>query len=247
MPVLIALTAVIQAFFIYHVYRSGRPYWWAFIILSFPVIGCVAYYMLEIFPGSREHRSARRAALEIARAFNPSVELQRRLEELATCPSVANRIAAAEEFMRCGIFNEAVRLYAEAIDGPHADDPSLLLGLARAHVNNGTLREAQEALGRLKALDSRYRPEEARLLFARTLEGLGDNQQALAEYENLVPVYVGLEARCRYAMLLKQLGFTTQATHVFQEVLEYARRFRINLDTERPWIDAARRHVALEV
>ncbi len=124
--------------------------------------------------------------------------------------------------------------------------PSLLLGLARAHVNNATFREAQDTLGRLKALDPRYRPEEARLLFARTLEGLGDNQQALAEYENLVPVYVGLEARCRYAMLLKQLGFTTQATHVFQEVLEYARRFRINLDTERPWIDAARRHVAIE-
>ena len=173
MPVLIALTAVIQAFFIYHVYRSGRPYWWAFIILSFPVIGCVAYYMLEIFPGSREHRSARRAAMELARAFNPSAELKRRLEELATCPSVANRIAAAEEFMRCGIFNEAVRLYAEAIDGPHADDPSLLLGLARAHVNNGTFREAQEALARLKALDARYRPEEARLLYRAHAPGAG--------------------------------------------------------------------------
>jgi hypothetical protein len=184
--------------------------------------------------------------MELARAFNPSAELKRRLEELATCPSVANRIAAAEEFMRCGIFNESVRLYAEAIEGPHADDPSLLLGLARAHVNNGTFREAQETLARLKSLDARYRPEEARLLFARTLEGVGDNQQALAEYEDLVPVYVGLEARCRYGMLLKQLGFTTQATHVFREVLEYARRFRINLDTERPWIDAARRHVAVE-
>jgi hypothetical protein len=246
MPVLLALTAVIQAFFIYHVYRSRRPYWWALIILSFPVIGCVAYYMLEIFPGSREHRSARRAAMELARAFNPSGELKRRLEALATCPSVANRIAAAEEFMRCGIFNEAVRLYEEAIDGPHVDDPSLLLGLAQAHVNNGTFGEAQRVLERLKTLDARYRPEEARLLYARTLEGLGEAQQALAEYEDLVPVYVGLEARCRYGMLLKQLGFTAQATHVFQEVLEYARRFRINLDSERPWIDAARRHVAVE-
>jgi hypothetical protein len=246
MPVLLALTAVIQAFFIYHVYRSRRPYWWALIILSFPVIGCVAYYMLEIFPGSREHRSARRAAMELARAFNPSGELKRRLEALATCPSVANRIAAAEEFMRCGIFNEAVRLYEEAIDGPHVDDPSLLLGLAQAHVNNGTFGEAQRVLERLETLDARYRPEEARLLYARTLEGLGEAQQALAEYEDLVPVYVGLEARCRYGMLLKQLGFTAQATHVFQEVLEYARRFRINLDSERPWIDAARRHVAVE-
>jgi hypothetical protein len=246
MPVLIALTAVIQAFFIYDVYRNRRPYWWALVILSFPVVGCVAYYAFEVFPGSREHRSARRAAIQLARAFNPSAELKRRLEALATCPSVANRIAAADEFMCCGIFHEAVRLYREALTGPHSDDPNLLLGLARAHVNNGTYLEAQNVLASLKALDARYRPEEARLLYARTLQGLGDSRQALAEYEELVPVYVGLEARCRYGMLLKQLGFASQANHVFQEMLEYARRFRINLDTERPWIDAARRHVALE-
>ena len=243
MPVLIALTAVIQAFFIYHVYRSGRPYWWALIILSFPVAGCVAYYVLEVFPGSREHRSARRAAGEFARALNPSGELKRRLADLAICPSVSNRIAAAEESMRCGLFGEAVRLYEESISGPHSDDPNLLLGLARAHVNNATYGEAREVLSRLKGVDSRYRPEEARLLFARTLEGMGNTQAALTEYEELTPVYVGLEARCRYGMLLKRLGFATQANHIFKEVLDHARRFRLNLDTEQPWIDAARRHL----
>jgi hypothetical protein len=243
MPVLLALTAVIQALFVYHVYRSGRPYWWAMVILSFPVLGCVIYYLVEIFPDSREHRSARRAAAQVARAFNPSGELQRRLDALAVCPSVSNRIAAADELMRCGIFGEAVQLYQDALTGPHADDPSLLLGLARAHVNNGTYDCAREVLEQLRKTDQRYRPEEARLLYARTLEGLGKSDAALAEYEALAPVYIGLEARCRYAMLLKQLGFSVQANSVFKELLEHARRFRVNLDSERPWIDAARRHV----
>jgi hypothetical protein len=243
MPLLLALTAVIQALFVYHVYRSGRPYWWAMVILSFPVVGCVIYYAVEIFPNSREHRSARRAAIQVARAFNPSGELQRRLEELAVCPSVSNRIAAADEFMRCGVFAEAVRLYQEALTGPHADDPSLLLGLARAHVNNGTFHEARAALQQLRETDRRFRPDEAQLLYARTLEGLGDSDAALAEYEALAPVYVGLEAKCRYAMLLKQLGFSVQANSVFHDMLEHAKRFRLNLDSERPWIDAARRHV----
>ena len=243
MPVLLALTAVIQALFVYHVYRSGRPYWWAMVILSFPVLGCVIYYLVEIFPDSREHRSARRAAAQVARAFNPSGELQRRLDALAVCPSVSNRIAAADELMRCGVFGEAVQLYQDALTGPHADDPSLLLGLARAHVNNGTYDCAREVLEQLRKTDQRYRPEEARLLYARTLEGLGKSDAALAEYEALAPVYIGLEARCRYAMLLKQLGFSVQANSVFKELLEHARRFRVNMDSERPWIDAARRHV----
>jgi hypothetical protein len=243
MPVLIALTAVIQAFFVFHVYRTGRPYWWALIILSFPVIGCVAYYALEVFPGSREHRTARRAASQVARAFNPTGELKRRLEALAVCSSVSNKIAAADEFMRCGVFGEAVRLYHGALTGPHADDPNLLLGLARAHVNDGTLVEAQQVLVRLREVDARYRPEEARLLLARTHEGLGQTEQALAEYEEVAQVYIGLEAKCRYGMLLKQLGFAVQANSVFKEMLEHAKRFKLNPDTERPWIDAARRHL----
>jgi hypothetical protein len=243
MPVLLALTAVIQALFVYHVYRSGRPYWWAMVILSFPLVGCLIYYAFEIFPHSREHRTARRTAAQVARAFNPSGELKRRLEALAVCPSVSNRIAAADEFMRCGVFAEAVNLYREALTGPHADDPSLLLGLARAHVNNATYDEARDVLEQLRKTDDRYRPEEAQLLYARTLEGLGETDLALEHYEALAPIYVGLEAKCRYAMLLKQLGFSVQANCVFKDMLEHARRFRLNMDSERPWIDAARRHM----
>ena len=243
MPVLIALTAVVQAGFIFHVYRTGRPSWWAFVILSIPVIGCLAYYAVQVFPGSREHRSARRAAIQFARAFNPSSELKRRLEALAVCPSVSNKIAAAEEFMRCGVFGEAVRLYQDALSGPHAEDPNLLLGLARAHVNNATHAQAKQTLARLQAVDRRFRPDEARLLMARTFEGLGETEQALAHYAEVVQVYVGLEARCRYGMLLKQLGFALQANSVFHDMLEHVRRFKVNPDTERPWIDAARRHM----
>jgi hypothetical protein len=243
MPVLIALTAVIQAFFVFHVYRSGRPYWWALVILSFPVVGCVAYYAFEVFPGSRDHRSARRAAGQLARAFNPSGELKRRLEQLAVCPSVSNKVAAAEEFMRCGVFGEAERLYGEALTGPHAGDPSVLLGLARAHVSNEGYRQASEVLARLRSVDARYRPEEGRLLHARTLQGLGDTEQALAEYEEVAQVYVGLEAKCRYAMLLKQLGYILQANAQFKEILQHAAHFKVNVETERPWIDAARRHL----
>lgn len=243
MPVLIGLTAVIQAFFIVHVCRTGRPYWWAFVIVSFPVIGCLAYYAFAVFPGSREHRLVRRAAGQLVRALNPGTELKRRLNALAVCPSVDNRIAAAEEFMRCGVFGEAVRLYQAALDGPHADDPNLLLGLARAQVNNATYGEAKRTLDQLQDVDHRYRPDEVRLLKARSHEALGETEQALAEYEKVSQVYVGLEARCRYGLLLKQLGFSVQADSVFQGMLEHARRFKLNPDTERPWIDAARRHM----
>jgi len=68
---LIILTFVIQACFIFHVFKTGRPYWWAFVILSVPVAGCIIYYFVEVFPGSREHSAASRAARDLSTALNP--------------------------------------------------------------------------------------------------------------------------------------------------------------------------------
>jgi hypothetical protein len=244
MPILIALSVLVQAFFIFHVFRTGRPYWWAFIILSAPVLGSVVYYFVEVFPGSREQRSADRFARDLARSFNPTKELNRRLEALEISPSAANKVAAAEEYARCGGYDKAAELYESALEGVHAADPDLLFGLAGAHVGLGTFREALRTLDRLETASPGFRSNEALLLRARAHEGVGENDAALAIYERLVPVYVGLEARYRQGALLARLGHETQAQSVLRELLDHARRHNIALDTERHWIDAAQRALA---
>jgi hypothetical protein len=241
MPLLIALTAFIQAFFLFHVFRTRRPHWWLLLILFAPVVGCVIYYLVELFPGSREHRNARLVANQLAQAFLPNSELQRRLTEVARCPSVNNKIAAAEGLMRCGMYYRAVGMYQGALQGIYSFDPQLMLGLARAHVSNDTFEQAREVLDRLHRIDPRFRPDDARLLNARALEGLGRHHDALREYKELTHVFVGLEAKCRYGLLLKRLGFKQQANNVFNDVLVYARRFNIRLGAEQVWIDTAER------
>src|SRR5690349_9268538 len=173
MPALIALIAVVQAFFVLHVFRTGRSFWWAFVITATPIVGCVAYYLIAVFPRSRQLKSAQRMSAQIATAFVPHAELRRRLAQLQLCPSVANKVSAAEELMRCGMYYRAVCLYEDALRGIYATDPQLLMGLARAHVNNQTFEQARETLERLSRIDARYRPEEVRLLNARALEGQG--------------------------------------------------------------------------
>lgn len=244
MPAILAITVVIQAFFIFHVFRSGRPYWWAFIILSFPVLGSVIYYLVEIFPNSREHRDVRRMGHKLARALQPDAEMKRRIEEMEICGSVDNKAALAEECLTRGFSFDAVRLYRSCLGGVHAKDPVLIHGLARACVENGAHEEALAQIRQLTELHPLYKPNEVRLLNARALEAKGDTLDALTEYENLVPVFTGLEARARYGLLLQQAGHTRQAQDVFNELLRHAKRFNITLDTERDWIRLARQNLS---
>jgi hypothetical protein len=240
MPLFIVLVAVIQAWFVLHVFRTGRSYWWAVVITATPLVGCAVYYFMEMFPKAPEFRTARRVSSTVASALVPQADLRRLLIEVQNCPSVSNKVATAQALMRAGMYYRAVGFYEDALRGIYATDPQLLIGLALAHVGNQTFEQAREVLERLTRIDARFRPEEVRLLNARALEGLGRYEEALHEYAELCSVYVGLEAKCRYGLLLKQMGFITQANEVFSDVLVYARRFDLRLPTEKAWVETAR-------
>jgi hypothetical protein len=80
MPIVPALTVLNQACFIFHVFKTGRPYWWAFVILAFPVLGCVVYYLVEVFPNSQAHRAVRKTVRRVAQVMAPDAEFLRRVE-----------------------------------------------------------------------------------------------------------------------------------------------------------------------
>lgn len=239
MPILIILSVAVQAFFIFHVFRTGRPYWWAYVILAFPLGGSLIYYFVEIFPNSREERKARKAVRGIVRSIKPDAELKRRAEELEICGSMDNKVALAEECESVGMFGEAARLYRSCLNGTYANDPQILFRLAGAELMREELAEVSTLLQRLENEHSAYKPLEVKLLRARLLEK-SDASTALTLYEELVPVFSGLEARCRYAALLRELGQETQARGMFEEVVRHAKRFNIQHEGEQEWVRYAR-------
>ena len=224
-------------------FKTGRPAWWAYVILGAPVVGCIAYYFLEIFPGSREHLAANRATRDISRTLNPGKELKRCLEAVEIAPTVENKVALAQEWLRCGRPQEAIDLYRETRTGPHANDSELALGLARAYAAAGEFAQARAIAEELRAKHEKFRENDVALLHARALEGLGEHTSALDEYERLADTAAGLEAKVRYGQLLKRLGHETQARSVFEAVLAHAKRFNVKHEEEQAWVSLARKEL----
>ena len=59
MPALAALVFGLQLVCLAHVMKTGRRCQWLFIILALPLVGCLAYLLLEILPDLRHSRAAR--------------------------------------------------------------------------------------------------------------------------------------------------------------------------------------------
>ena len=126
MRLLYVLMAVIQFSFAFHAVKTGRGCMWVTLIIVFPVIGCLAYYFLEVFPNSSEERILRRKMRAFAKTMSPDAEMQRRARELAINPSVENRCKLAEELAGRRMYDDALRLYESCLEGPYAKDKMLL-------------------------------------------------------------------------------------------------------------------------
>jgi hypothetical protein len=244
MRLLYVLLGLIQFSFAFHAVKSGRGCMWVTIIIVFPVVGCLAYYFLEVFPQSREDRALRRRLRDIAKAINPDGELKRRVEDLAQTGSIDNRVKLAGECLERGMFDDAIRLYEGCLEGPYANDASILFSCSRARLYNGDMRAAEEILARLARAHPRFRSDEVLLLTARAQEGLGDTQSALRSYETLRDNYVGFEAKYRYGVLLKRLGRADEARALFETICAHSRRSAV--ESERQWakLAAAEREAA---
>lgn len=239
MPIIGGLVILVQVTVMIHALRTGRPYYWVFIIMAFPILGCLIYFLVEIMPGSRQERRLKTIGQDILKAVNPDRDLKRRAEELEICGSVENKLKMADECVERGMFDEAIRLYEGARSGQYEFAPDLLYGLARARFFNGDSADARRLLIELQTRAPRYYAQEVALMSARAAARSGDRAAALREIEGLLENFVGLEARYRYAELLYQDGQPARARAELERLIEHARKFRVSQE-ERAWAKLAR-------
>jgi len=117
-----------------------------------------------------------------------------------------------------------------------------MLGLAQAQFGKGDASASRATLEELIRYNPEFRSPSGHLLYARSLEAVGEVQKALEEYRVLAPAYPGAEASVRYAQLLAAQGQHTEAQRVVRELLEGARiapgHYR---RAQREWLDAAQK------
>ena len=245
MPLLVFASLLLQVLCAAHAIRTGRPYYWIFIIMFTPPIGMTVYFFLEILPDLRQDPRGRKAARKMLHTFDPERQRRHIRQKLEMADTVDNRRALAEECMRLGDYSNAVVLYQSILKGVFATDAGFLLGLAQAQANSSDFTGARATLDTLFAANPQFRSSDAELLRARVLEAQGDHSAALEQYEILARSYPGEEARYRYGALLKQSGRFSDARGVFGDMLARAKHApRYYRKKEKGWLESAQRDLS---
>lgn len=241
MPVLIGLGLIVQLGFAIHAMKTGRHFYWIVIVMTIPVLGPAAYFLIELLPELRNSRTGRKAVTQIARTIDPERAYRERFEALQISDTVENRRRLAEECIALGRYGEAVVLFERSLEGPHLNDVALLFGLARARFGLEDWQHVIDTLDRLREHNPDFQSQDAHMLYARALENLGRMDEARREMEALAAYYAGPEAKARHALMLQKAGEPARARALFEEIERLYGRRRMQMAPEdRQWLDVAR-------
>jgi hypothetical protein len=239
------LSLALQAGLIVHVIKTGRNMLWIWAIALLPLVGSIAYTVVEIVPEVLGGRTARRAKTGMRRMLDPDEALRRASAEVEISGNVDARRRLAEELFERGQYQAAVGVYQGGLTGIFEHDPTLLLGLARAYFALQDFAAARATLERLTEHNPDFKSADAQLLYARTLEAQNALDEAEQVYAALAPGYAGAEARLRYGVLLKRRGKLPQAQRVLKDLLEGAQLGPAHYrKAQAEWLERAKRELS---
>lgn len=204
-----------------HVLKTGRPYYWVWILFMAPAIGGLAYVFIELLPEMRASGTGASFSWK-PRAWRIR-ELRAEIEETDT---VKLRLALASELLAAGNPAEARTVAEEALHGVFRDDPHTLAAVARYRLEAGDFNAALAALDRIKIQADRMLGLTVTLLRGRALVAAGRHPEAQAALREIAATYIGEEPRYFLALSLQQSGSVAEARTLWEEIRKRFRRAR---------------------
>lgn len=230
---------------IVHCLRTGRNPYWILPILVFPLVGSLAYLLVEVAPALGQRRSVRMAKTAAVKTIDPDREVRAARDALDTADTAANRIAMGDALADQEKWGDAILHYSEALAKTPVGDRATQMKLARVHLEAGNAAEARRLVKTLPETRSAAEEDRARLLLARALAELGETEAAIAMLAEVGERMPGAEAQCRQAALLLEQGREAEAVAPLAEAERRARRVdRFERMRDREMYDWAERTLA---
>jgi hypothetical protein len=221
-----------------HVIKSGRPYWWIWVIMAFPFVGIVVYLLVEVRP------TWRKTNWEAIwwRLKSPKQRIAHRREQLKYASTQKNRFLLAEELHNAGLLDEECEVLAAGLQGAFKDDAETLLRLSEAQLEAGRPAEAEATYARIAPDRSSDFQARYRLMRARLWGAQGENNKAEAAFQELMKQRRSEAPRYYFAEFLLATRRIPEGTKILKDILhQYRRGTRVWRHQEGEWYYAAKK------
>ncbi len=238
------LTYFIQILLVIHVLKTGRSRYWIWLLLFLPLIGGVAYLVVEIFPEFYSGITGQRTRRGVRNLIDPGADIRTHAAAWEQSSNADNGRRYAQALLAAGRAAEAGEILDQVLGGFFKTDPVLMLLKAQTQFDQEQWGPSLATLEDLQKHNPNLRSPEGHLLYARTLEHTGRSDEAIKEYRAVVGYYPGAQARFLLGLALKNSGRENEAAGEFRSMIRDAElapaHFR---KSEKNWLDLAGREL----
>lgn len=205
---------VLQAFCLFHAYKTRADQKWFYLIIFIPIVGCLFYLYDQFY----NRRTVSVVTETVKTAFVTNYTIEKLENELQFSDSVTNRINLANEYMKYERYGEAATLFERSLEGFMADDPKITMRLLHARYLNKDY-DIAIAIGRTLDKEPLFKKSEERVAYAWALHLTGKTPEAAEQFADMDRSFTNHEQRKEYARFLMETGQKEKATALLDELV----------------------------
>jgi hypothetical protein len=206
---------LLQAFCIYHAYRNNSEQRWYWLIICFPLVGCIIY-LVQNFNNRAAIDTLTESVKEVVNSNYRIAELEKALR---FSDNLSNKLNLADAYMEIGRFPDAVALYADCLQGFMSEDVPLQMKLLYAHYLNNDY-EATIACGHKLESEKSFKNSKERVAYAWALCHIGKIELAEHVFSDMDKSFSNYYQRMEYCKFLLKKGSVEFAKEKLAALME---------------------------
>ena len=207
------LIIALQGFCIYHLFKHRNPYYWIFLILFLPVIGCIIYLITQVY----NKRDAEKITNEITHIINPTKKIKDLEKRLEFSESYQNRVNLADAYLGIKDYNNAISNYLEALEDNFQNDLYVIKQLIEAYFNIEDYKQVVFYAEKIKDA-SEFKKSRSQFLYGLALEKLDMFEDAETNLRAIDIRYSFYNERLVLAKFLISRNKETEAKEILEDI-----------------------------
>lgn len=205
----------LQAFCLFHAYRSRSEQKWFYLIIFLPLIGCLIYLYEHFY----SRRNMENLAEGVKHTLFSNYAIEKLEKEAKFTATVTNKTLLADAYVQNARYPEAIQLYESCLHPTGTNSPDLLRKLLKAHFLSKDYPAAVR-LGNQLGSDKDFRNSEEKISFAWALHYTGDSPKAEEKFREMDSAFSNFPHRLEFARFLLATSRPEAAREKLNELLE---------------------------
>ncbi|NQY05059.1 MAG: hypothetical protein HRT68_02365 [Flavobacteriaceae bacterium] len=204
---------LLQIYCFYHAYKNGKEFFWYFLILFIPLIGCIVYLVTQVF----RRRDVESAQETVNKILNPTKKIRELEKAVQFTKTHDNQVALADAYMEVENLDKAILNYENSLDGLFKKDTYVLKQLVIAYYKKDQYDQAIEKAEIIKEHPD-FLKSNGLYFYAMALAKNNQTEKAKEVFKLIDKPFSNYKERLDYARFLIHLNEKDEAKTILEEL-----------------------------